>query len=254
MQTLKNNRIIDQLRILLSSAMTLKEKFDTGQTPEVLEAFVQIYDRDLDALTKICPSEVIKKGNLLRHSAFLERYLRQGQPSNCYQDIKDICHTDIFYIEECYLHYLSDTSSVSEKYFDWQNIHTLIQRIAKPRFESYHFADAVEASFKEINDIVKKAYFLKAQEEEDGDRLMRKAFTSSNNNNFVPHFYLADNGNESGRNIQQGYMDIFAGSMKGIRNPKAHANLNVNPDEAWEMIVLASHLMRMWEKHNMPSS
>lgn len=66
----------------------------------------------------------------------------------------------------------------------------------------------------------------------------------------MPILKLGENGTESGRNIQQGYMDIFAGSMKGIRNPKAHANLNVNPDEAWEMIVLASHLMRMWEKFN----
>jgi uncharacterized protein (TIGR02391 family) len=254
MQTLKNNRIIEQLRILLSSAMTLKEKFDTGQSHEVLEAFLQIYTRDLDVLVQLCPSEVIKKGNLLRHSAFLERYLRQGQPSSCYSDVKDICFNDIFYIEECYLHYLSDTSSVSEKYFDWQNIHTIIQRIAKPRFESYHFADAVEASFKELNDIIKRAYLQKTNEEEDGDRLMRRAFTTSNNNNFAPLFRLADNDNESGRNIQQGYMDIFAGCMKGIRNPKAHANLDINPDEAWEMIVIASHLMRMWEKHNMPNS
>lgn len=250
MQTLKNNKIIDQIRILLSSAITLKEKFDTGQSLEILEAFMQIYSRDLDSLIKICPGEVIKKGHLLRHSAFLEKYIRQGQPENCYHDIKDICLTDIFFIEEGYLHYLSDTSEVSEKYFDWQNIHMLILRIAKPRFESFHFADAVEASFKEINDIVKKAYINKKGQEEDGDSLMRKAFSTSSNNKYTPLFFLADNSTDSGRNIQQGYMDIFAGSMKGIRNPKAHANLDVNSDEAWEMIVLASHLMRMWEKNN----
>ena len=137
---------------------------------------------------------------------------------------------------------------INQTNFDWQNIHTIIQRIAKPRFESSHFADAVEASFKEINDIIKKAYINKEGQEKDGDSLMRKAFSTSSNN--TPLFLLADNSTDSGRNIQQGYMDIFAGSMKGIRNPKAHANLDVNPDEAWEMIVLASHLMRMWEKYN----
>jgi len=132
----------------------------------------------------------------------------------------------------------------------WSDINIRIQAVAKDRFQNGHYADAVEASFKEINDIIKKQYKNKLGDEIDGDTLMRKAFTSSQNNNYTPHFKLADNSTESGRNIQQGYMDIFAGSMKGIRNPKAHANHHASPDEAWEMIVLASHLMRMWEKHN----
>ena len=182
--------------------------------------------------------------------SWLKNYILKGQPQNCYKDIQDLCHTDILLVEEYYLHYFADTKEVSEKYYDWQNIHPVIQQIANPRFESYHFADAVEASFKEINDIIKKAYINKKGMEEDGDSLMRKAFSTSKNNNYTPLFSLADNSTESGRNIQQGYMDIFAGSMKGIRNPKAHANIDVGPDEAWEMLVLASHLMRIWEKYN----
>lgn len=125
----------------------------------------------------------------------------------------------------------------------WSKIHNTIAQIAKSRFETEHYGDAVEASFKEINDIIKKSYHKNVGKEEDGDSLMRKAFSVNN-----PLYHLADNNTDSGRNIQQGYMDIFAGAMKGIRNPKAHANLDVHPDEAWEMIVLASHLMRMWDK------
>lgn len=127
----------------------------------------------------------------------------------------------------------------------WSKIHPAIARVTKSRFETDHFGDAVESAFKEINDIIKQAYKAKIGKEEDGDVLMRRAFSLSN-----PVFSLGDMETESGKNIQNGYMDIFAGSMKGIRNPKAHANMEVDPDEAWEMIVLGSHLMRMWEKCN----
>jgi len=127
----------------------------------------------------------------------------------------------------------------------WSKIHPSIARVAKSRFETDHFGDSVESAFKELNDIIKKAYVIKIGKEEDGDNLMRKSFSVNG-----PVFFLGDMATESGKNIQQGYMDIFAGSMKGIRNPKAHANMEVDPDEAWEMIVLGSHLMRMWEKQN----
>ncbi len=132
--------------------------------------------------------------------------------------------------------------------YNWNLIHAVIQGIAKSRFESLHYADAVEAAFKEINQIIKKEYKRIKGVELDGCDLMRKAFTSTPNNNHEPVFPMADNSTDSGKNIQQGYMDIFVGAMMGIRNPKTHGNLDRIPDEAWEMIVLASHLMRMWDK------
>lgn len=250
MATIRNNKIIKKLRALLRSAITLKEKFDSHQPKEVLEAFLEIYKRDLDELTNICPAEVIETGDLLRHSAWMTKFIREGKPESCSSDINDICFRDVFLVEEAYLHYLTETDKARDKFYDWQNIHPVIQQIAKPWFESHHFADAVEASFKEINDLVKEKYRSLTGNELDGDRLMRNAFTSTQNNNFTPVVRLVDNSDETGRNIQQGYMDIFAGAMKGIRNPKAHANLSVDPDEAWEVIVLASHLMHMWDKCN----
>lgn len=106
-----------------------------------------------------------------------------------------------------------------------------------------HFADAVEASFKEINDLVKRKYLDEAGVELDGVPLMRKVFSSTPNNSHKPVVFLTDNSTESERNTQEGYMNILVGAMQGIRNPTAHSNLNIKPDEAWEMIVLASHLL-----------
>ncbi len=313
-----------QFRVLLSSAIELKEKFDKNESLEIIQAKFEVFLRDMDYLKKLLPDEVVEKGSLLRHIGWIEKWLSKKEPDKCYSDIASICSQDIFEVEDYYYSTSENEISnpkakiikkqlsllkerdcdatawittterhlrkifpndmfnlrrmriISER-FDfsgaekqryesllngliseleiesnpmqgedkWNAIHPAITRISKSRFETEHYGDAVEAAFKELNDLIKKAYKLKTTKEEDGDALMRKAFSVSANN---PVFKFADISTETGRNIQQGYMDIFAGSMKGIRNPKAHSNLDVHPEEAWEMIVLASHLMRMWEK------
>jgi uncharacterized protein (TIGR02391 family) len=121
-------------------------------------------------------------------------------------------------------------------------IHNSIQQVSKEKFEDGYFSDAVLSAFKEINDIIKKDYYKIVDKEEDGTSLMRKAFAHQQ-----PIFKLTDLSTESLKSIQQGYMDIFAGVMMGIRNPLAHANIEIDEDDAWEKIVIASHLMKMWQ-------
>jgi len=76
-----------------------------------------------------------------------------------------------------------------------------------------------------------------ANEELDGAPLMRKAFTPNK-----PTITLDDLTTETGRNIQQGHMDLFAGSMIGVRNPKAHGNIVITPERAIHHFFLASLL------------
>jgi uncharacterized protein (TIGR02391 family) len=119
----------------------------------------------------------------------------------------------------------------------WALLHPRVVEIAQPRFEAGHYADAVEAVFKQLNAVV-KAHFREATGEElDGVPLMRRAFALSK-----PVLVLDDLTTESGRNIQQGYLDIFAGSMAGIRNPKAHENVVISADRAAHYLTLASLL------------
>jgi len=47
---------------------------------------------------------------------------------------------------------------------------------------------------------------------------------------------LDDLSTESGKTFSKGYMQI-AGAMVGIRNPKAHANLNITKEQCMHLFV-----------------
>ena len=120
----------------------------------------------------------------------------------------------------------------------WENIHPQIVAVSKARFNNEHYADAVEAAFKEINTRVKKIYKDRTSVEKDGAKLMLAAFSVQN-----PIIKLGDISTETGTNIQQGYMEMFAGAMIGIRNPQAHNNLLITKDNAIRELHFASMLM-----------
>lgn len=120
----------------------------------------------------------------------------------------------------------------------WEFVHPKITSLAQPRFEAGFFGDAVEASFKEVNDVIKRIVRDVDGRELDGASLMTTAFSSQN-----PIIRLTQLETDTDKNIQQGYMQIMAGSMTGIRNPKAHENLNPDSTKALHLIALASLLM-----------
>jgi uncharacterized protein (TIGR02391 family) len=98
----------------------------------------------------------------------------------------------------------------------WSRLHPSVVRVSRARFDAGHYADAVEAAFKELNSITKE-HVRKATQECDGADLMNRAFSLNN-----PLVRVSDLSTEDGKNMQKGYMQIFAGAMTGIRNPKGH--------------------------------
>jgi uncharacterized protein (TIGR02391 family) len=119
----------------------------------------------------------------------------------------------------------------------WNFVHKNVAEVSMKKFENGHYADAVESGFKAINKCVKDIVKSKTGNEMDGVSLMREAFGSK-------HIIILDDlESESGRNIQDGYMQIFAGAMQGIRNPKAHDNIDIHKERAMHQIILASLLM-----------
>ncbi len=74
----------------------------------------------------------------------------------------------------------------------------------------------------------------------DGDDLCNNAFSPNN-----PILVFSENASQSGRNDQKGFLEIFKGFYRGIRNPKAHSMLHdLDAHKTAQYLVLASLLMR----------
>jgi uncharacterized protein (TIGR02391 family) len=119
----------------------------------------------------------------------------------------------------------------------WDLLHPKIRDSAKERYNAGLYADAVEAVLKALNAEVRARVLSKGGPELDGASLMNTAFSPKN-----PIIVLEDLATQSGRDAQLGYMQIFAGAMTGIRNPKAHDNLHITEVRALHFLFLASLL------------
>lgn len=103
-------------------------------------------------------------------------------------------------------------------------------------FHNGHHAQAVEQAFKFLNTLVKKT---SGRGDLDGAKLMREVFSANK-----PILYLNGFSNSSEKDEQGGYMDIFAGVMTGIRNPRAHEHDWEDTEErALQLLALANHLV-----------
>ena len=116
-----------------------------------------------------------------------------------------------------------------------------LRTVCRGLFQDGHYARAVEDAFKCLNNLVKEKSGLPGSN--DGAGLMRTAFSAKSpilKLNSFPH-----QSEKSQNDEQQGYMDLFAGAMTGIRNPRAHEHELVDhPEVALEMLTLANHLLR----------
>jgi uncharacterized protein (TIGR02391 family) len=115
----------------------------------------------------------------------------------------------------------------------WPLLHPQIAEIAEPRYSAGCYADAVEAALKRISEQVRARTGI----DEDGASLMNGAFSPN-----APKLVLGDVTTQTGRAMQQGYMQIFAGAMTGIRNPKAHGNVQIDATRCIHFLFLASLL------------
>ena len=88
-----------------------------------------------------------------------------------------------------------------------------VRSVSRGLFSDGHYARAVEEAFKFLSNEVKETRSSNA----DGAGLMRTAFSANS-----PLLQLNNLQSESEKDEQKGCMDIYAGIMTGIRNPRAH--------------------------------
>lgn len=112
-----------------------------------------------------------------------------------------------------------------------------IRECSEDLFKSKKYKHAVTDTYVCLNNFIKSKSGLNHL---DGPKLMRHAFSLS-----VPKLKLNDLRTMSQKDEQEGYMNIFAGCMIGIRNPRSHEHkLQDHPEIALEMLVFANHLMK----------
>jgi uncharacterized protein (TIGR02391 family) len=115
-------------------------------------------------------------------------------------------------------------------------LHPEIVSASEGLLKSGHRTAAVFEAAKAVNNRVKAMTRLPG----DGAGLMGQAFSSDK-----PRLILGDLSTATGRDVQDGYRFLFMGAQQAIRNPAAHEPFgDIDDDEAFELLGLASQLMR----------
>jgi len=113
-------------------------------------------------------------------------------------------------------------------------LHRVIADKAWPLFIRGEYDTAVFQSFKEVEVSVRTASGYPPTD--IGVPLMRKAFN-------VQTGPLSDRAAPEGE--RQALSDLFAGAVGSYKNPSSHRHIALDPPEAAEMIMLASHLLKI---------
>jgi uncharacterized protein (TIGR02391 family) len=132
-----------------------------------------------------------------------------------------------------------DASSRTLRAYEGLTLHPEIARAANDLYRDGHYAHAVEDSVKALNGFVRLRSGLDGI---DGVPLMQKAF--SLNNPVLKFNNLSD---QSDRDEQLGFMNMFSGAVSGLRNPRAHGFIRDDPERALEFIAFVSLLAKLLE-------
>jgi uncharacterized protein (TIGR02391 family) len=120
--------------------------------------------------------------------------------------------------------------------YEGLELHPEINRAASALYRGGHYANAIEDAIKALNNLVR----LRSGLEEDGAKLMQRAFSSNN-----PILRFNDLADDFDRDEQLGFMWMFSGAVVGLRNPRAHKLIKDDPERALEFIAFVSLLAKL---------
>lgn len=224
------NKVIDNICSKIESGVSYeqihyKELYDELQKllPSIPEEFV-IYKDRLENI--LLPK--LKLSDIYQTNPYGQQVRIQRQGINPYvfgQVIATRC-------------YLRDTLEKADKSSLWQNMHETVITSSKELFENGHYAESVESAVLELIIRVKRIIKDLTGVSVDGTAAMQKAFAVKN-----PIIRVADVTTKTGEDIQQGIMEIAAGVVRSIRNPKVHEIVSYTRREAVQKLCLISLLM-----------
>ena len=113
-------------------------------------------------------------------------------------------------------------------------LHHVVSQKVLPIFMKGSYGTAVFEAFKQVEIAVREAGGYEATDY--GTDLMRKAFHVDNGN-------LTDQNQP--RSEKQACSDLFAGTIGYCKNPASHREVEITAEEAFELITLASYLLRI---------
>ena len=120
------------------------------------------------------------------------------------------------------------------------DIHPEIQRAVGKLFIDGHYANAVEDACKVLDAMVK---MRSGRNDLSGTELMQVAFSPK-----APILRFNQLQTETDRSEQQGMMFLYAGAMLALRNPRAHALIQDDPEQALEYLGLLSMLVKALDR------
>ncbi len=115
-------------------------------------------------------------------------------------------------------------------------LHPNIAQASMPSFSRGVYDTAVFNAFKEVEIAVRKRG--EYSENDVGTKLMRKAFHHQSGPLRDVNLQTAE---------REALSSLFAGAIGLYKNPHSHRNVALGAEEAAEMVILASHLLRIAE-------
>ena len=118
--------------------------------------------------------------------------------------------------------------------FDRRILDEDLRAAARSRFVSEHYADAVEAGVKTLNEVVR----ARTGRTEDGDALMTLVFSPK-----APQLRINKGRSKNDESEQRGHMMLCQGVVGAWRNPRAHSLIDDSPKRALMMLETIDDLL-----------
>ena len=133
----------------------------------------------------------------------------------------------------------------------WRYVHPEITALSKRLYEDGHYAESVTKAWSHINERLQEKYkeCRNAKKAPDGDNLINQVFSENN-----PVLRFSSPNPESAKDVQSGGRDMLKGAWAALRNPGAHHNIGISPEEALRRLMFASMLLYMIDDAKPPKT